>query len=86
MRRAAEIIGRKRHNAPSDGYTAKEMALSPSESGNPPVAESWCYTHLKVVKFSYMWNIDNFSFCREEMGEVLKSSTFSSGHDDTLKW
>eukprot|EP00731_Ephydatia_muelleri_P032700 Em0024g244a len=62
------------------------MALSPSESGNPPVAESWCYTHLKVVKFSYMWNIDNFSFCREEMGEVLKSSTFSSGHDDTLKW
>ena len=26
---------------------------------------------VKVVKFSYMWTINNFSFCREEMGEVL---------------
>ena len=72
--------------APLVTAVSEGMALSPTEGGNPPVAESWCYTHLKVVKFSYMWNIDNFSFCREEMGEVLKSSTFSSGHDDTLKW
>ncbi|PIK40924.1 MATH domain protein, partial [Apostichopus japonicus] len=41
---------------------------------------------VKVVKFSYMWTINNFSFCREEMGEVLKSSTFSSGANDKLKW
>lgn len=41
---------------------------------------------VKVVKFSYMWTINNFSFCREEMGEVLKSSTFSSGPNDKMKW
>jgi speckle-type POZ protein len=51
-----------------------------------PVAENWCYTQVKVVKFSYMWTINNFSFCREEMGEVLKSSTFSAGTNDKLKW
>lgn len=53
---------------------------------NTPVAESWCYTQVKVIKFSYMWTINNFSFCREEMGEVLKSSTFSAGTNDKLKW
>lgn len=61
----------------------------PPTSGNEantPVAESWCYTQVKVIKFSYMWTINNFSFCREEMGEVLKSSTFSAGANDKLKW
>lgn len=57
----------------------------PAES-NMPVAENWCYTQVKVIKFSYMWSINNFSFCREEMGEVLKSSTFSAGANDKLKW
>lgn len=33
-----------------------------------------------------MWTINNFSFCREEMGEVLKSSVFSAGSNDKLKW
>ena len=41
---------------------------------------------VKVIKFSYIWTINNFSFCREEMGEVLKSSTFSAGANDKLKW
>ncbi|KAM6904596.1 speckle-type POZ protein isoform 2-T2 [Xenentodon cancila] len=58
----------------------------PAEMSSSPVAESWCYTQIKVVKFSYMWTINNFSFCREEMGEVIKSSTFSSGANDKLKW
>ncbi|NXG52197.1 SPOPL protein, partial [Psilopogon haemacephalus] len=58
----------------------------PGEMSSGPVAESWCYTQVKVVKFSYMWTISNFSFCREEMGEVLKSSTFSSGPNDKMKW
>ncbi|KAL4608997.1 speckle-type POZ protein-like A [Arapaima gigas] len=58
----------------------------PGETASGPVAESWCYTQVKVVKFSYMWTINNFSFCREEMGEVLKSSTFSSGPNDKMKW
>uniref|UniRef100_A0A1I8AJ66 Speckle-type POZ protein n=1 Tax=Steinernema glaseri TaxID=37863 RepID=A0A1I8AJ66_9BILA len=51
-----------------------------------PVAENWCHTQVKVIKFNYMWTINNFSFCREEMGEVLKSSTFSAGSNDKLKW
>ncbi|KRX83677.1 Protein roadkill [Trichinella nativa] len=56
-------------------------------SGNGhPFAENWCFTQVKVIKFSYMWTINNFSFCREEMGEVLKSSTFSAGSNDRLKW
>ncbi len=33
-----------------------------------------------------MWTINNFSFCREEMGEVLKSSVFSAGSNDKLRW
>lgn len=49
-------------------------------------AESVFLGQIKVVKFSYMWTINNFSFCREEMGEVIKSSTFSSGANDKLKW
>ena len=61
------------------------MALLPSDAA-PPIAENWCYTQVKVVKFNYMWTISNFSFCREEMGEVLKSSTFSAGQNDKLKW
>ncbi|XP_036109481.1 speckle-type POZ protein-like isoform X3 [Molossus molossus] len=58
----------------------------PGDMSTAPVAESWCYTQVKVVKFSYMWTINNFSFCREEMGEVLKSSTFSSSPNDKMKW
>lgn len=58
---------------------------SPSLTDSSPV-ENWCYTQLKVSKFSYMWTISNFSFCREEMGEVLKSSVFSTGNNDKLKW
>ncbi|XP_045072366.1 speckle-type POZ protein-like A, partial [Coregonus clupeaformis] len=58
----------------------------PGDMSTGPVAESWCYTQVKVVKFSYMWTINNFSFCREEMGEVLKSSTFSAGPNDKMKW
>nr|XP_050047599.1 speckle-type POZ protein-like [Dermacentor andersoni] len=58
----------------------------PQSEVDAPVAESWCYTHVRVIKFSYMWTIKNFSFCREETGEVLRSSTFSAGANDKLKW
>jgi hypothetical protein len=49
-------------------------------------AENWCFTQVKVLKFSYVWTINNFSYCREEVGETLKSSTFSTGSNDKLKW
>lgn len=37
-------------------------------------------------QFSFNWTINNFSFCREEMGEALKSSSFSASANDKLKW
>ena len=64
----------------------EQMAGCVMDNSGTPVAENWCYTHLKVIKFSYMWTIDNFSFCREEIGEALRSSPFSSGQGDSLKW
>lgn len=64
----------------------QHQSMSSSDSPNTIVAENWCLTQIKVIKFSYMWTISNFSFCREEMGEVLKSSTFSAGTNDKLKW
>ncbi|CAF3394360.1 unnamed protein product [Rotaria socialis] len=51
-----------------------------------PVSESWCLTSVKVINFSFNWTINNFSFCREEMGEALKSSSFSANANDKLKW
>uniref|UniRef100_A0A1I7TNM9 Protein roadkill n=2 Tax=Caenorhabditis tropicalis TaxID=1561998 RepID=A0A1I7TNM9_9PELO len=76
----------------SGSSSAHGRSISPCPStashGDPflPVAENWCHTQVKVIKFNYMWTINNFSFCREEMGEVLKSSTFSAGCSDKLKW
>ncbi|TPP56080.1 Speckle-type POZ protein [Fasciola gigantica] len=52
----------------------------------PVVAEYWCHTQVRVTKMKYIWTISNFSFCREEMGEVVKSSFFSCGPNDKLKW
>eukprot|EP00118_Oscarella_pearsei_P019495 m.207774 g.207774 ORF g.207774 m.207774 type:complete len:383 (+) comp39697_c1_seq21:124-1272(+) len=49
------------------------------------IAESWCVTKVKVIRFSYMWTINNFSCVRGEIGETLKSSTFSSPNSD-MKW
>ena len=34
----------------------------PPNDAAPPVAENWCYTQVKVVKFSYMWTISNFRY------------------------
>ena len=62
------------------------LCESSKMASSSPVAENWCYTQIKVIKFSYMWTINNFSFCREEMGETLKSSTFSAGANDKMKW
>ena len=73
-------------NVPVLILSLTRVPTPPPNDAAPPVAENWCYTQVKVVKFSYMWTISNFSFCREEMGEVLKSSTFSAGQNDKLKW
>ena len=73
-------------NEPGQGVAVVSRAGSPPPDMACPVAENWCYTQVKVTKFTYMWTINNFSFCREEMGEVLKSSTFCAGPNDKLKW
>ncbi|KAI1731786.1 BTB/POZ domain-containing protein [Ditylenchus destructor] len=70
----------------SAGTSSSSSSLHSEIGQMLPVAENWCHTQVKVVKFNYMWTINNFSFCREEMGEVLKSSTFSAGPNDKLKW
>jgi hypothetical protein len=83
----------QQHHQGAAAASSSNMAASSHVVPSPPppemscpVAENWCYTQVRVVKFSYMWTISNFSFCREEMGEVLKSSTFSAGANDKLKW
>ncbi|MEJ1288601.1 hypothetical protein NN561_019634 [Cricetulus griseus] len=50
------------------------------------VAESWGYTEISVQKFSYSWTISNFRFLLQEIGEAIKSPTFSSGSSDNDKW
>ena len=58
------------------------------------VASACDFIHLQLdplanilqYGFSFNWTINNFSFCREEMGEALKSSSFSANANDKLKW
>ncbi|KFO30080.1 Speckle-type POZ protein [Fukomys damarensis] len=53
---------------------------------NGPVAESWSNTQIKVVKYSYLWTISNFSFCLDETCESIRSSAFPPGANDELQW
>jgi hypothetical protein len=76
-------------NSSSNGTNRPPSPLFYLNEINMPqscLAENWCFTQVKVIKFSYVWTISNFSFCREEVGETLKSSTFSAGSNDKLKW
>lgn len=43
---------------------ASPSSMPGTSDSQMPVAENWCYTQVKVIKFSYMWTINNFSFCR----------------------
>jgi len=82
----AAATSSSRSTSPMSSFGSNSSSSTHRDAAGTPVAENWCYTQVKVVKFSYMWTINNFSFCREEMGEVLKSSTFSSGANDKMKW
>ena len=57
-----------------------------SMHGGGLFAENWGHTLVKIIKFSYMWTISNFSYCREEMGETLRSTSFSTPLNDKMKW
>ncbi|KAH8018743.1 hypothetical protein HPB51_011375 [Rhipicephalus microplus] len=59
---------------------------SPQSEVNTPMADSWCVTEVKVVKFSYMWTINDYSFCREQFGEGLTSSAFSERANYKTWW
>ena len=51
-----------------------------------PIVDNWCNTQVKVVKIDFIWTISNFNFC-QEVGEVLKSSTFGGpAKIDKMKW
>ncbi|KAL3313897.1 Speckle-type POZ [Cichlidogyrus casuarinus] len=65
---------------------AKSLPAQRELANNSPVSECWCHTTVRITKMRYIWTISNFSFCREDTGEILKSSTFSSGPQDKLKW
>ena len=47
--------------------------------------DNWCCTKMRVDRYTYLWKINNFSYCREETGETLKSSSFTTG-PDKLQW
>ncbi|MEJ1277815.1 hypothetical protein NN561_008733 [Cricetulus griseus] len=50
-------------------------------------AERSGYTEIGVQKFSYSWTISNFRFLLQEIGDAIKSPTFSSGlFSDNDKW
>ena len=78
---ASSAAGSSQNRSSSPVYFQTEVNMPQSV-----IAENWCFTQVKVIKFSYVWTINNFSFCREEVGETLKSSTFSAGANDKLKW
>ena len=67
-------------------HPSQDNGQSPVLSPFQTHAEGWCHTHLKVIKFSYIWVIENYSFCKRENGEGLRSSVFSSDQDDSMKW
>ncbi|PAV84026.1 hypothetical protein WR25_14455 [Diploscapter pachys] len=52
---------------PSASHSGSSSASSNSHN-DPlmPIAENWCHTQVKVVKFNYMWTINNFSFCQSQ--------------------
>ena len=78
---AHNVVASNTSNRPTSPVYFQEINMPQSI-----IAENWCFTQVKVIKFSYVWTINNFSFCREEVGETLKSSTFSAGTNDKLKW
>lgn len=80
---------RGRPNSPTQSHSHSQAQSREvlSDHQSVPIAESWCVTKVDVQKFSYRWKIQNFSFCREEMGEVMKSSHFSTDNpSEKLKW
>nr|XP_042126083.1 speckle-type POZ protein-like [Peromyscus maniculatus bairdii] len=48
------------------------------------IAQRWDHTQISIQDFSYRWTISNFPFVAEEMGQSIRSPTFSIGAND--KW
>lgn len=72
--------------APSPSTNSISTPVHSDNFLGPNLSESWCLTNVKVIKFSFNWTINNFSFCREEIGEALKSSSFSANSTEKFKW
>lgn len=76
----------QQENIVSSSSEPTHYNFSTNSNLNSSITEEWCCTTLNVTKFNYIWAISNFSYCREEMGEVLKSTNFSASKDSELKW
>lgn len=77
----------KRSSSELDSATRCPNCLcSEPLSGDAPVAKRWCQTDIKLVHFSFIWTIKNFSFCDEAVGEALRSANFSTDSSNKLKW
>ncbi|KAH9363686.1 hypothetical protein HPB48_022222 [Haemaphysalis longicornis] len=50
---------------------AAQRSTSQHGEADTPTAESWCHTHARVVRSTFTWTIDNFSFCLEEHKDFL---------------
>uniref|UniRef100_A0AC35TSD1 BTB domain-containing protein n=1 Tax=Rhabditophanes sp. KR3021 TaxID=114890 RepID=A0AC35TSD1_9BILA len=76
--------------APAQMYNQANGIRPKSPSGSMGhgqlVAENWCNTKISIIKFNFLWKLDNFSFCAEEMGESKRSPFFNAGPNDKLKW
>lgn len=65
---------------------AAQRSTSQHGEADTPTAESWCHTHARVVRSTFTWTIDNFSFCLEGTGCELYSSIFPEQANGTFSW
>ncbi|XP_065838694.1 speckle-type POZ protein B-like [Oscarella lobularis] len=66
-------------------FDANSGRSASQQEQQQPIAELWCVTKVDVIRFTYLWTVNNFSCVRGEVGEGLKSSTFSAPDSD-VKW
>lgn len=65
---------------------ADQSTAGSRREGDAPIAESWCRTNVHVVKSTFSWTIDNFSFCLESAGYQLYSSRFPEQPNGKFEW
>ena len=50
-------------------------------------ADSWCYTSVKVARFTYLWKINDFIYrCADDFAPRSMQSPEFTGPDDSFRW